>query len=211
VKITNDEGVEVEVYTASEVAAKVKETETTVTAKLTEDFGKTKAQIDAELAETKKALGDRTSEFGKFRKLNDDAVAKLDVAQRTIYENQKFMADAKEKEETAQKDAKNKLIESVIRAKVGKDDKLFAKVKDMYSVLGIEANTQEEIEKKTLASLGALQTTEPDMVAAALGVNGGLWTPPVTKTDGEKSFADTEKGQFGAKELGLMTETPKKK
>jgi hypothetical protein len=202
-KITNDEGIEVEVYTAEEVTARETVAVTTAVKAKEEEFGKTKAQLDSELTEAKKALGDRTSEFGKFRKLNDETVAKLTVAERTIYENQKFMADAKEKEEATKKTAIEKQIDATIRAKVGTDDKLFAKVKDMYSVIGIEANTPEEISRKTLTALGALQTTEPDMVAAALGANGGSFAPPGEKKEEEKSFADTEKGKAGAEFLGL--------
>ena len=209
-KIEGENGEEVEVFTADEVAAKVKETETTVTTKLQGDFTKTKAELDKELSDAKKALGERAGEFKNFRKLNDEVIEKLSVAERTIYENQAAMAADREKREAAEKTAREKQVEAVIRSKVGTDDKLFGKVKDMYSIIGIEANTPEEMEKKTLAALGALQTTEPDLVAAALGVNGGSWAPPTMKKDEDKSFADTDRGRLGAKELGLELE-PKKK
>ena len=121
------------------------------------------------------------------------------------------MDTEKEKRESAEKTAKENQVVAAIRSKVGTDEKAFTRVKDMYSIMGIEANTPEEIEKKILASIGALRTTEPDIVASVNGFGGGGgYIPPVAHAEGEKSFADTEEGKkFGA-ELGLKLEVDKK-
>lgn len=209
-KIMNDEGVEIEVYTAEEVKTQTETAVSTAVKAKEVEFGKTKAEIDTELANAKKALGERAAEFGQFRKLNEETVAKLTVAERTIYENQKSMAEEKEKNQATEKAATEARVTAAIRAKVGTDEKLFTKVKGMYDIIGIEAKTPEEIEKKTLAALGALGQTEPDLVATVAGFSGGSYTPPVVKKEGEGSFADSERGKSGAAELGLKFPEAKK-
>lgn len=205
-KIEDDNGDEIEVYTAEEMKAA---TEAAIKTK-EEEFGKTKIQIEAERDEAKKALGERTTEFGQFRKLKDEAVEKLSVAERTLYENQKYMAEDKEKREKEEKDKIEKQVDATIRSKVGTDEKLFEKVKNLYSTIGIDATTPEEIEKKTLMSMGALNISEPNLLAS-IGFSGGSFTPPGEKKDDDKSFADTDRGKQGAGELGLKLEPDKEK
>ena len=97
---------------------------------------------------------------------------------------------------------RDSLVLSKIKEKVGSDEKVVGKVKDMYSLIGIEANTPEEIEKKVMATIGAIRTTEPDLLASAAGWSGGSYVPP-TKNEENKSFADTDAGKRGMDELGL--------
>lgn len=208
---TNEDGTEIEVFTADEV--KARETaaiDTAVKAKEAE-FGKTKAELDSELAEVKKALGDRAGEFKQFRRLNDETVAKLTVAERTIYENGVKLQEAHDARTAAEKKALDTQVDSALRAKAGKDDKLFTKMKETWSIIGVNALTPEEIEKKTMMVLGAIQTTEPDLLANVAGFSGSGWAPPKAQstTDGT-SFADTDKGRSIAKDLGLIMEPPKK-
>lgn len=205
-KVTNDEGVEVEVYTADEMKAA---SEAAVQAK-EKEFTPIKTKLETDLADATKALGERAGEFKQFRKLNDDVVVKLSVAERTIYENGLALQEAREKDEKRTKDDNARLVDTAIRAKVGTDEKLFTKVKDMYSLIGIEATTPEAVERKVLATLGAIGTTEPDLVASVAGFSGGSYIPPVVKKEGEGSFADTEQGKRGAVELGLKLEADKK-
>lgn len=206
-KILAEDGVtEVEVYTVDEMKAQI---ETAVKAKETE-FGKTKEQIEKELGETKKALHERTGEFKQFRKLNDDTVAKLTVAERTIYENSLRLEEANQAREKSEADNKEKTIDSIIRGKVGTDEKVITKVKEMYKIIGLNDGSPQEIEARTLAAIGALGTTTPDLVTGIISFNGS-YAPPTTKKDGEASFADSERGKKGANELGLILETPAKK
>lgn len=206
IKHTNEDGTEVEVYTAEEVQAR--ET-AAVTAKEAE-FGTIKTKLETDLADVTKALNERTGEFKQFRKLNDEAVAKLSVAERTIYENGLIMQEERERNAKTEADRKTALVDSALRARAGTDDKLFQKLKDTYSIIGIEANTPEEVEKKVLMTLGALQTTQPDLVATVVGFSSGGFLPPNQQQEEQKSFADSERGKAGAAELGLMTEAPKK-
>ncbi len=205
-KITGADGVEVEVYTAAEVTQR----ETAAVQAKEKEFGAVKSDLEGKLTDAQKALNERAGEFKQFRKLSEDAVAKLSIAERTIYENGVLLQEERDKTVKSEKERKDLLVDAAIRAKTGNDQKLFDEVKKMWSVIGIEANTPEEMEKKALASLGALQGTSPDLAGKLGSFNGGSWTPPAVKTDGEKTFADTERGAAGAKELGLTLETPKK-
>ncbi len=197
--ITTDDGKELEVYTAEEVQAKV------------EEVSKSKEQVETELTEAKKALNERAGQFAQFRKLNDDTVAKLSAAERTIYENGLALEEARVARETSEKKIQESMVDNAIRAKAGSDEKLYTKMKDMWSIIGIEANTQEAIENKTKMVLGAISTTEPDLLASVSGFSGGAWTPePQKTTSDEKSFADTDAGKKIANELGLKLSTDNK-
>lgn len=199
-------GEEIEVYTADEIA--VARTEA-ATAKENE-FKPKIGELEKDLGEARTALSERTGEFKQFRKLNEDQLKKLDEKDRIIYENTLVIQEQKEKDQQREKTARENLVLATIKTKVGTDEKLITKVKDMYTLIGIEANTPEEIEKKVLASLGALGQTEPDLIASVNGFNAGSFKPPEAKKDGDASFADTEKGKAGAKDLGLILEIPKK-
>lgn len=164
---------------------------------------------ESELEVAKKALGDRAGEFKNFRELHADVVAKLSVAERAIYENQLAQERRRVEDEAALKTARETARDNAIRAKSGTDEKLFGKMKDMYELIAVEANTAEQIENKVKMVLGAIGTTEPDLVASVAGFTGGGFQPP-TQTKETKSFADTERGQQGMTELGLKLPEVKK-
>lgn len=193
-KIIQDDGTEIEVFTAEEVQAQIAEKET--------EFGKTKAEMEADLAETKKALNERSGEFKQFRRLTDDAVAKLSIAEKTLYDNQLLMEELRAKQIESDKVIKESQLDSVIRARAGGDENLFKKIKDVYSVIAIDAQTPEQINNKINMALGAIGTTEPDLLASIGSFSGGSFKPAEEKTE-EKSFADTDKGKALADTIGL--------
>lgn len=198
-KIVNDDGVEIEVYTAEDMQAQLNP--------LKEAVEKT----TAELTETKKALSERSGQFVQFRKLNDEAIEKLSIAERTIYDNQLALEEERNKNKIENEKRIGEMVDTLIRSKAGSDEKLFTKMKDMWSIIGIDAVTPELMETKAKMILGAISTTEPDALASVAGFSGGSWNPPAAKTENdEKSFAETEQGKQGAAELGLILETPKK-
>ena len=166
--------------------------------------------LETELGGAKKALGERATEFAQFRKLNEEQLGKLTVAERTIYENGLALEEQRQKNLKLEGERTQAAIDTAIRAKVGTDDKLFAKVKEMWPVVAIETVTPQDIERKTLAVLGVIGTTEPDMVASVAGFGGGSYKPPVVKKEGEVAFGETEACKAAANELGLITEPPKK-
>lgn len=205
IKVEHD-GAEIEVYTADEIAAARTEA---ATAKENEYKPKI-AGLEGDLGEARKALNDRAGEFKQFRKLSDEQVAKLTIAEKTIYENGILLQEERDKNAARDKTTLDNLVLTTIKGKVGTDEKVVKKVQDMYSLIGLEANSPQDVEKKVLATLGALGQTEPDFVASINGFNAGSFEPPKAKEEGEKSFADTERGKAGAAELGIVLEAPKK-
>lgn len=205
IKHTNDDGVEIDVYTAEEVTARE-----AAAVKVKEDeFGKTKAEIEAERDEAKRLLGERAGEFKNLRRLSDDAITKLSLAERTIYENGLALEKAAKDREDGEVKAREASVKSFLKSKAGDNEKLLTKMEDMWKIIGIDAKTPEEIEHKTNMILGAIGTTEPDLIASVAGFSGGFIPKKEQPKEGE-SFADTEAGKGFASELGLTLEVPKK-
>lgn len=205
-KITNDVGEEIEVFTADEVTARESAAATAKEAEL-------KPQLDksaAELLEAKTALGKRANEFAEFRKLRDEDVAKLDEKDRIIYENQLKIKDAEERRVASEETTKKAAVAAVIKAKAGEGTKLAQKMTEMWDIISVAADTPEQIEAKALMVLGAISTTTPDLLSSANGFSGGAFLPPQPKHEEQNSFADTENGKQFAADLGLVIEAPKK-
>lgn len=192
-----------------EVTARVTEA---VTAKETE-FSGVKTELEGKIAEKDKALGARANEFAQFRKLTDEAYAKLDDVSKQLYENQLAQNTEREKRAEDEKVAHAATVDSFLKTKAGTDEKLFSKMKEMWAIVGIEANNPEQMEQKAKMILGAIGTTEPDLLASIGGLNGGVFAPGQSGGDRtverKESFADTEKGKAGAAELGLPIEVKK--
>lgn len=197
------DGAQVEVYTAAEVTERETATRTAVE-------GEYKPKLTAAEAESKRLEGlleVRAGEFGKVRQLNEDQVAKLTVADRTIYENQQALAAEQKKTADANKLAHESAVTAALRSKTGTDEKLFTEAKKMYEIIGLDDMTPEGISARAAAAVGALGGTQPDLLASA-GFVGGGYQPP-QKNDGEKDFSDTERGKAVAAELGITLEAPK--
>lgn len=193
-----------------EVTTKVSEA---VTAKETE-FNTTKTELEGKLAEKDRALGARANEFAQFRKLTDDAVAKLSDVEKQLYENQLAQQTDREAREVSDKATREANVKSFIRTKAGTDDKLFAKMEEMWAVVGIQANTPEEMEQKAKMIIGAIGSTEPDLIASLGSMNGSAFVPGGNTEGGQKNedagFGTTEKGKNFAADLGIVIEPPKK-
>lgn len=211
--MVNDEGVEIEVVSAADAKAQAEAaTATAIAATRAEEEAKWKPKVstlESELGEANTALKARAGEFAQFRKLSDEAVAKLDIAQRTIYENGLALEDERQKNKTADEARRKTEVENSLRATAGTDEKLFDKMKSMWDLVGINAVTPEEIEHKKKMILGAIANTEPNLVASVAGFSGSF-KPPVTQRQEGQSFADTDAGKSLAKDIGLVIPEPKK-
>lgn len=203
-KAFDKDGNEIDVYTLDEFQAGV----AAETTKIKGEYDPKVKGLETELSEAKTALTARAGEFAQFRKLSDEAVAKLDVAQRTIYENGLALQEEKEKNKKADDERVAGLVDSAIKAKAGGDEKLAVKMKNLWDIIGIDARTPEDIENKTKMVVGAIGSTEPDLVAKVAGFSIGSFAPPGEKNEEEKNFADTAQGQRGMEEIGLKI--PKK-
>lgn len=201
------DGVEVDVFTSEEVAAREAGVRTTVEG----EYKPKLTAAETETARVAKLLEDRTKEFGQarteFKRLSDEQYAKLDEKDKVIYDNQLLLADKDKTITESNQKAKESAIDSAIRAKVGSDANLFTKVKEMYGLINLEDLTPDAISVRVAAALGAIGTTAPDLLAAA-GFSSGGFEPP-QRDVGKESFADTERGKEIAKSLGISLEAPK--
>lgn len=197
-----DDTKQIEVFTAEEVATKTAAVEATYKPQVTE--------LTEKLTEAEKRSAERAGEFAQFRKLSEEQVSKLTIAEKTIYENGLALQAEREKNVASEKKTYEAAVDATIRSKVGNDSKLFEKAKDMYKVIGLEDITPEQMQARATAAVGALMQTEPDLLAS-IGVSvGGTYEPPKPKAQGEGSYADTEAGKAAAAALGLTIEPPKK-
>lgn len=201
-------GEEVEVYTAAERDAAVAEARTTVE-------GEWKPKLttaEQEIVRVNGLLEQRAKEFAGardgFQKLSDDQKSKLTAAELTIYHNQELLAERDKTITENNQRTKDSSIDAAIRARVGADQTLFTKVKEMYGIINLEDLTPEQVAIRVNASLGAIGQTSPDLLATA-GFGGGNFEPPRRDT-GKESFADTERGREIAATLGIIIEVPKK-
>lgn len=194
------DGVETEVYTADEVAAVRVEAAAAKDA----EFAPVKTELEGKLTAAETAAAARAGEFAQFRKLNEEQVAKLTIAERTIYENGLRLKEAEDARVATEEAGKKAAVTAVINAKAGTNAKLAEKMTEMWPLIGVEATTADQLEAKAQMVLGALSTTVPDLVAQAAGFSGGSYTPPVTKAKEGESYADSAAGKALAAEIGLV-------
>lgn len=205
-KMTNEAGEEIEVYTADEVQTRESAAATAKEAEYKPQIEK----LNGELTDAQKRAAERAGEFAQFRELSKEQVAKLGEAERTIYENGVALENERKKNSTLETDRITREVNATIAKKVGNDAKVVEKVRSMYEMINLNAVTPEEIEIRVNAAIGAIGTTAPDIAAQINGFSGGSFAPPTVKKEGEQSYADTEQGKAAANALGLVLEAPKK-
>lgn len=213
-KITHD-GQEIEVYTAEEVTARETAAQSAARTAAEAEFQPKFDKVNTDLTDARKALGERTGEVKQFRKLNEDQAAKLNETERALYENQLMQHNRDVAAQEAATAIAKAADAAVIKAKANGNADLEKKMTDMWSIVGVSANTAEERENKAKLVIGALSTTEPNLVAQATGFTGSFAPPPRYGGGGNSgsgtSFADTPAGEAMAKDLGLLTRPPEKK
>lgn len=196
------DGVEVDVFTTDEVAARETATRTAVEGEWKPKFEtaeQERVRLDGLLtARAKEFEGART----EFKRLSEEQVAKLDIAQRTIYENGLALQTEREQRNKIEKTAHDSAVDVAISARVKGNKELFTKVKEMYGLVGLSDITPEQITTRVNAAFGALGQTAPDLLASA-GFGGGGYEPPKREDDGKESFADSERGKAGIKQLNI--------
>lgn len=201
-------GEQVEVYTVAEHTAAVDAAKAAVE-------GEWKPKVDGlnvKLTDAEKAAAKRAAEFGaargEFNRLSEEQQAKMSATELTLYKNQELLAEKDKQLGESAKVAKENAVAAAIRAKVGTDQKLFEETLKMYGMIGLDDATSEGITARATAALGALGSTQPDLLATA-GFANGAYLPPTPPGPASNSFADSDAGKAMAKELGLMTEAPK--
>lgn len=211
IKHLQEDGTEIEVFTAEEVAAKAQEA---ATAARTEVEGTYKPQVEtltSKLTEAEKRAAQRAAEFREFRRLSDEQKAELSEKDRIIYENQLRLEEERVAREEEAKTRQEAIVDSALKKTAGSNEQLYTKMKELWPNVNIAASTPEEIELKTRMVLGMISTTQPDLVASINGFSGsGGYTPPSPARREGDSYADTDAGKAAAAELGLVIEVPKK-
>lgn len=196
-KVTNDDGEEIEVYTAEEVTAREQAAV---------------APVRESLTSAEKALADRTREFnqarGTFEKLSEEKIAKLSETERILYERTEQLAKKEEESAAAAKVAYDAQVLAALKPYAGSDAKLLEELTKTWGVIGVEAKTPEQIEAKARMVAGALAPSSPSLLGIIGSFSGGA-IPPQPKAEGAKTFADTEQGKAFGAELGLTLEAPK--
>lgn len=205
-KFKQEDGTEIDVFTAEEVTAR----EAAVRTAVEGEYKPQLTEAQQKLNEANIAAAKRAEEFGQFRKLSDEQVAKLDEAQRIVYQNGLLLQQERDKNAEATKVARETSISAAIRTRVGTDQKVFDKVRSMYDLVTLADQSPEQIAARVAAAVGALGQTEPDLLASIGLTASGGYQPP-QQQQGDKTFADSEAGKAGAAALGLMTEAPKEK
>lgn len=198
-------GEEIEVFTAAEVEAKATEAAAAKEA----EYKPQLTVLGEKLSDAEKRAAERAGEFAQFRKLSDEQVQKLGVAERTIYENGVAFEEERQKRVAAETTVVESTRDSVITVAANGNQDLAAKMKEMWPLITVEASTKEQMEAKAKMVLGALSTTVPDLVAQANAFPGGSFAPPVAAVKEGETFADTPAGKAAAAELGIIIEAPK--
>lgn len=178
-KYVNDEGEEVEAYTADEITAERTARETAV----------------ADAQEARTALAAKTNDivnmrqgFKKLADMNDEEKAKLSEEQRITMQRLETVEAARQRDLEEGKEA-------LFNSLAGNDEKVKEKLKEKYALVQMPESSLEEIRARmnsvstwAFAELGMVNN-QP--VAPVLPGGGGapVFTPP-----GGKGFADTQQG-----------------
>lgn len=179
-KYVNDEGEEVEAFTADEITAERTARETAV----------------ADAAEARQALANKTNDivamkngFKKLADMNDEEKAKLSEEQRVTMQRLEAVEGQRQRD---LQEAKEVMFKSL----AGNDQKVLDKLKEKYDLVQMPESSLEEIRTRinsvqpwAFAELGMVNNHP---VAPVIPGAGGA--PVFSSPDGAR-FADSEKGE----------------
>ena len=192
-------GEQVEVYTAAERQADID-------AAKAEVEGQYKPKLTAAETEAQRLSGlldTRSREFEgartEFKRLTDEQKGKLSATELALYQNQEVLATERESAAKTYKAIHDSAVDVAIRARTGSNEEVFKKVKEMYALINLEDLTPEQIATRVNAAVGAIGTTERDLLAGAGFAGGGFEAPSAA----EDTKAITPKQAEIAKNLGI--------
>lgn len=202
-KIKNEDGSESEVFSAEEVASKLKEKETEVNNGWETKFNETKTALD-KAVDDKKKIEDEINKGGgsqgeNFKKLKE-AMDKKDG------EITELRTSIQKSEETRLNDFRDGLLKKV----VGNDKELEKKILHHFNetLKSVPAKTQEEISKKFESAMKlSVDSTNVSVLQSAINGGGGPGFIP-SPNNGPVEFSATEKA-LGNK-LGITEDDYKK-
>lgn len=183
----NDDGTEVELFTAEERDAQVAAEK--ARAEAAEDRV---GVLTNDLVRMKQG---HSSEIKRLSELSEEEKGKLSTEQQQTMQRLEAVEDARKKDLDA---AKERLFASV----AGNNPDILAKLREKYALVQMPETTVEEVSARLNSvsswAFAELGVTSHRPVSAGLPGMGGS---PTIKTEEGKSFADTEKGTEIAKQM----------
>ena len=187
-KIMNDEGEEIEVFTAAERDAHAN---TLIEAKV----GETTKEFEARIKEEDEAYALQRDRVGGLIQLTETQKAKLTDNEKVIYANQERVEADRVKVETDTKTHWDNEVEKEIKAKANGNADLEAKMRANLAFINIDARSAEQVAAKVALARGGVFEQNPDLLAVAGGFSGTVYPGGQKPTEKKESFADTPKAQ----------------
>lgn len=201
IKVVQDDGTEVEAYTADEVTAretaKAEEAKAAVRKQVEDEFGAKLSEKDQEIETQRRLIQSKGKSIDDLKKIAEDKEQKFSETERTLAQLQ---LDAQQRIEQAEGEKKASLDRkraALISEVSGGNKEIEKKLTDNYALINL-AETDEDSIKARLQS--AMKLTEG--VAAQSFTFSGSGAAPVTKPKAD-NFAETEKGQKIYKRFGF--------
>ena len=206
IKVTDDDGKEIEAFTAADLEAAKKE--------IMESHGKTLAEKEAEIANLKKVSAEKTENFKKYNDLTEaekksfdantiELMKRNDMTQKQVEELTMKLAEKEKNERDSNKT-------TILKGLHKDDEKTKKAVEDAYNALsGMPESNQVEIAARASAAakLAGVQMDPRNPLYSSFSGEA-----PKSKDEG-KDFVDTEKGQEALKiaesALGIKHEEKK--
>ncbi len=180
IKIENDQGVEIEVYTQDEIAVHVAAKEAEL-----------KADFDAKMAEKDSHIKTKLDEFQQGKTAQELKDAERDAA---IADARKIAEEAKLNATTAEQRRQDSLKNIAMKKFVGDDSELVAKFEESWTIINLEIKDDSDIAKKAemVANMIGLNNTSNNLGNMPMGGGGGF-APKVSAVEKQKSDAEYNK------------------
>lgn len=203
--IKNEEGEDVEVFTAEE-------RDTYANTIVEQKVGETKTEYEKRIADREEYYKQQGNNAGQLRRLNEEALTKLSDTERALYDNQIKL----EEEQRARTEMENQIIarqiDDEVKKKANGDASVEKKIRDNLQLVNIDARTPEQVVAKVNFAFGAVIQQSPDLLAMAASSGGGGSPfpsgnqPPAPE---KKNYADTPEGKAVADQFGFIIDKPK--
>lgn len=199
IKITTDDGKEMEVYTPEEMEAQ--KTEAANALKSAEDFKKEADDAKAYAEKLKGDIADKTENFKRYKDMSDQEKAGL-TAEKVENLKRIDMAESKALalEEKFNQDIQERVSEyknSALKKLAGDDKEIISKIEDNFKLINIDGTTKEIIEKKVEMAFNMIGISAPGSNPFNQMPNGEA---PGLKED----FLETERGRAAKDAMGKI-------
>jgi hypothetical protein len=198
-KIENDEGKEIEVFTAEEVAAREKAAGEAVG----KTEGEKNAALQAELEKARRVLSEKTDNFKKLHEMTEEEKSKMSAAQ---IESAKRMEAAETRasalEEEIKKDKttrSDKAREKALARYSGTDEKVKEKLVENYKLINLPEGDEDEINRKVEAAWNMMGVGKPKVNPL-----NQSWQGDAPNKGSSENFAESERGKAALKNMGEL-------